>query len=271
LNRMEIEFLKAIDWNLKVDPDEYGKVMTFLEKQVAVGEGRGRGWFTYSELSSLLPSCYLGTLWPLIYQHCVKAILLACLTYAALLTTVITTSIVAPSVLSITKTYVSNIIAMSTTTHRQLPIHIPISMRTYQTQDSSLSLPTSNVLYEEDLELELDLLDSNDTSFGFQQDPYEDLMSHYISLPPSHGAKTDGEGNTFDWKKTMQVESNYKYRNKDNRSRSTFHLLLPFLTSITGSGKIGLNPHTTTTTSSFTDFLSNSDLCRHKLVSLMAN
>jgi len=212
LNKMEIEFLLAIDWNLKVDPDEYGKAMDWLEKQVAHGEGSGRGWFTYSELSSLLPSCYLATVWPLIYQHCVKAILLACLTYAALLTTVITTSIMGPSVLSLTKNYVSNIIAISTITHHH---RLPIPVRTYHTQDST-PLSTSNDLYEEDFELDLDL-NSNDTIFGFQ-DHHHDVMNHYISLPPPPHNSKDNEADKDD----EEINNNYNYRNKANRSRSTF-------------------------------------------------
>lgn len=55
-----------------MDPDEYTKVLEWLEREVSLGEGKARGWFTYTEVTTLL-SFHL--LWPTIYQHCVKVML----------------------------------------------------------------------------------------------------------------------------------------------------------------------------------------------------
>lgn len=53
---MELEFLSALDWKVYVSNEEFFKKVETIEKKLACRQGLGRGWFTYMELDSLLPS-----------------------------------------------------------------------------------------------------------------------------------------------------------------------------------------------------------------------
>ncbi|XP_075789062.1 protein CNPPD1 [Pelodiscus sinensis] len=54
LNRLEMNFLRAIDWSLYTDPKELFDVLSWLEGRVAKKQGTQRGWFTYTDLCVLL-------------------------------------------------------------------------------------------------------------------------------------------------------------------------------------------------------------------------
>ncbi|XP_039253954.2 uncharacterized protein LOC120331004 [Styela clava] len=54
VNKLEREFLGAIDWNLYVKPHEFSSMLTIAETDVALSNGCERGWLTYSDLRSLL-------------------------------------------------------------------------------------------------------------------------------------------------------------------------------------------------------------------------
>merc|ERR1711981_949622 len=54
LNRLELEFLLAIDWNIYASPDDYELTTQKLEWAVAAKEVRNRGgWTTYTDLNVL--------------------------------------------------------------------------------------------------------------------------------------------------------------------------------------------------------------------------
>ncbi|KAM5124844.1 protein CNPPD1 [Mantella aurantiaca] len=54
VNTLEMNFLRAIDWGLYTHPGEFFHVLRWLEGRVAEQQGMKRGWFTYTDLSSLL-------------------------------------------------------------------------------------------------------------------------------------------------------------------------------------------------------------------------
>lgn len=54
LNRLEKEFLNAIEWKVFVKVDDFWKKLHMLETKVALSEGKKRGWFSYTELEKLL-------------------------------------------------------------------------------------------------------------------------------------------------------------------------------------------------------------------------
>ncbi|XP_021968178.1 uncharacterized protein LOC110863231 [Folsomia candida] len=173
LNRMELQFLTAIDWRVKVDPDEYTKVLEWLEREVSLGEGKARGWFTYTEVTTLL-SFHL--LWPTIYQHCVKVITAACMTYATLLATLVTTSILGPHIFILSKSCLNT---LTTTGHSYQPCAATnSSSNSFQTLDHYRDYPQAtdeqqNMIDEEELtnlnqaEVQLEL-----SLFNFENETY---------------------------------------------------------------------------------------------------
>lgn len=56
LLRTELEFLAALDWKVYVSNEEFFEKVASIEKKLARRQGLARGWFTYMELDSLLPS-----------------------------------------------------------------------------------------------------------------------------------------------------------------------------------------------------------------------
>lgn len=53
---MELEFLSALDWKVYVSNEEFFEKVAAIEQKLARRQGLTRGWFTYMELDSLLPS-----------------------------------------------------------------------------------------------------------------------------------------------------------------------------------------------------------------------
>lgn len=56
MNRLEREFLDAIDWNVYVEPGEFLKFCSQIETRIAFKHGMQRGWFSYTDLSQFLSS-----------------------------------------------------------------------------------------------------------------------------------------------------------------------------------------------------------------------
>ncbi|XP_034950291.1 protein CNPPD1 [Chelonus insularis] len=54
MNRIEKEFLHAINWSIYVHDEEFWNRLKKLEECIAYKEARKRGWFSYAELSCLM-------------------------------------------------------------------------------------------------------------------------------------------------------------------------------------------------------------------------
>ncbi|XP_008217663.1 protein CNPPD1 [Nasonia vitripennis] len=91
MNRLEKDFLKAINWTVYVHNQDFWERLQRLEKDIAYKEARKRGWFSYTELNTLLDSMHLAALLNTILS--VSSICIA--TYAAGLITLLGSALVA--------------------------------------------------------------------------------------------------------------------------------------------------------------------------------
>uniref|UniRef100_UPI00398EEE31 protein CNPPD1 n=1 Tax=Pristiophorus japonicus TaxID=55135 RepID=UPI00398EEE31 len=72
VNTLEMNFLRAIDWNLYVNTQEFFELLSRLEGRVAESQGLKRGWFTYTDLCVLLEQALWQQAFTELYQHVVK-------------------------------------------------------------------------------------------------------------------------------------------------------------------------------------------------------
>lgn len=50
INKLERDFLKAVDWQLFVHQQEFEEMLHLVEKRIALQQGIKRGWFSYTDL-----------------------------------------------------------------------------------------------------------------------------------------------------------------------------------------------------------------------------
>ncbi|XP_037135370.1 protein CNPPD1 [Syngnathus acus] len=72
VNKLEMNFLKAIDWSLFTGSKEFLDALSQLESRIAVHQGMMRGWFTYTDLCVLLEQSAWSQTLAAIYQHFIK-------------------------------------------------------------------------------------------------------------------------------------------------------------------------------------------------------
>ncbi|XP_023941113.2 protein CNPPD1 [Bicyclus anynana] len=60
LNKLEVDFLNAIDWNVFVSEKSFEAGLAWLERQVALRQARARGFFTYSDLAAASDTALLA-------------------------------------------------------------------------------------------------------------------------------------------------------------------------------------------------------------------
>ena len=97
LNRLELDFLIAMDWDLHVQPALFFEKLAVIELLVTWKQTQLRstaGGYTYQELLSLERGCFE---WNLITEHVIKTIALTFLTYSVVLVAVLSASLVAGS------------------------------------------------------------------------------------------------------------------------------------------------------------------------------
>ncbi|KAL8565065.1 hypothetical protein ACOMHN_005268 [Nucella lapillus] len=54
INKMELDFLDALEWELFIREEDFEQAMLSIEKSIAMREGQRRGWFSYTDLCVLL-------------------------------------------------------------------------------------------------------------------------------------------------------------------------------------------------------------------------
>jgi hypothetical protein len=91
LNKLELKFLTAIDWNIYVSPEDYEATAQKLEWAVANREVAERGWTTYTDLIVLSRHLRLIKLWELLYEYTIKVTTVCAVAYAASLMTMVGT------------------------------------------------------------------------------------------------------------------------------------------------------------------------------------
>jgi len=93
LNRLEIEFLSAIDWNVYVSPNDYELTTQKLEWAVATKEVENRPgtWTTYTDINVLSRNLELIKVWHVFYEYTIKVTAVCAFAYAASVMTMIGT------------------------------------------------------------------------------------------------------------------------------------------------------------------------------------
>ncbi len=73
VNKLELQFLDAMDWRVNVSLEEYNRVLKSVEEKLAVDQGNIRGWFTYTELERLSATLFAwNSIWPTVYSYAVQ-------------------------------------------------------------------------------------------------------------------------------------------------------------------------------------------------------
>ncbi|XP_058797885.1 protein CNPPD1 [Phymastichus coffea] len=167
INKLEKEFLEAINWCVFVHSQDFWERLQRLERDIAYKEAQKRGWFSYTELNSLLDSIHL-------------------------------TSVVNP-VLSISSicmaTYAAGLVALLGST--VFATHLPIVLRK-QTQSTCMSSlvdrPCSNddSCTELDQQIENILLDSISNDAEVCNESHVEI---YIYMKSNY----TNTGNEWDW------------------------------------------------------------------------
>uniref|UniRef100_A0A1L8D9H9 Protein CNPPD1 n=1 Tax=Nyssomyia neivai TaxID=330878 RepID=A0A1L8D9H9_9DIPT len=55
LKKIELELLKALDWKIYISHDTFFRKLCMIENLLAQQQGKLRGWFTYTEITRLMP------------------------------------------------------------------------------------------------------------------------------------------------------------------------------------------------------------------------
>ncbi|XP_013777965.1 protein CNPPD1-like [Limulus polyphemus] len=89
LNRIEREFLTAIDWNVFVQPSQFFQVLKGIETEIASKEILKRGWLTYTDVEVLLKTIAMDQWLALLMERVVKVVVVSTVTYTAAVLTLI--------------------------------------------------------------------------------------------------------------------------------------------------------------------------------------
>jgi len=82
-NRLEIEFLSAIDWRVNVPTEDFQSALYRIEQEIAYREMSRRGWASYSDLVVLSQNPAVDKLWRLLTETSVKLTSVCMAAYAA--------------------------------------------------------------------------------------------------------------------------------------------------------------------------------------------
>merc|ERR1739838_875716 len=96
LKKLEAQFLHALDWRALVTAQEFQQMLNYMEARVALRNGRERGWFTYTDLNSLLNSKSITENMFNICTLFVQSITLLTIVYCSILMVCIGTMLLTP-------------------------------------------------------------------------------------------------------------------------------------------------------------------------------
>ena len=71
-NKLELEFLVAIDWNVFVTVEDFQLMTSKLETAVVTRQVSSRGWTTYTDLLVLSRNLQMQKLWTLLAECTIK-------------------------------------------------------------------------------------------------------------------------------------------------------------------------------------------------------
>ncbi|KAG8262794.1 protein CNPPD1 [Homalodisca vitripennis] len=117
MNRLEREFLNAIDWEVYVSEQAFWARLNTLEAELALREGTRRGWFSYTELSQLVHAMELVSL-----AHTLITVSAVCLTsYTASVLAMVGSTIVVNQLPGVTTSLMTSTLAPVCVTLSPLP------------------------------------------------------------------------------------------------------------------------------------------------------
>jgi len=161
LNKLEMQFLSAIDWRIYVDNKEYDTAVEKIESSIAVRALCDRGWSSYSDLSVLCgaSSPYLGSsLLSLLLRSSLQMTCVCLTAYAASFLTMLSTVALlsrTPLGPQAVTTSISTLMSSTTSTSAPEPITVPDypdiqEMETIQglVPENTLETENESVLYK---------------------------------------------------------------------------------------------------------------------------
>lgn len=139
INSFERDFLQAIDWEVFVSEQAFWKRLCQMERDIALKEGKRRGWFSYTDLENLLDTVDLAAL-----AQAVLTVSAVCLTsYTASVLTIIGSAFI---VSQIPGTPISTSILSSTSNLPSLPLPQEMPIINPVDHPQSRALPSVDVL-----------------------------------------------------------------------------------------------------------------------------
>ncbi|XP_054257774.1 protein CNPPD1 [Macrosteles quadrilineatus] len=144
MNQLEREFLNAINWEVYVSESMFWERLRSLESMLAVREGRSRGWFSYTELATLIHASELVNL-----AHTLITVSAVCLTSYTASVLVMVGSTIATNQMSCIATSLMS--ASTTTSHTTY--HLP-SLTDFNCAPAPTTLTNQSVDLPTNLDLE---------------------------------------------------------------------------------------------------------------------
>jgi len=91
-NRLEVEFLSAIDWRVNVPASDFDSTLETIEKEIAFRQMTDRGWASYTDLCVLSHNPQVEQLWKMLTETSIKVTAVCMAAYAASLLTLLGTA-----------------------------------------------------------------------------------------------------------------------------------------------------------------------------------
>jgi len=244
LNKLEINFLSAMDWRVFVKKEEFVGVVETVEEDIALKQVTERGWATYTELTTLTRSLALQDLLQLCGLLTIKMTAVCMAAYAAGFISLLGTTAVlertpaGPSgVSSSVKTLASCLASPDQDSPADLPADLPADileasphsritaadLLTASLLVTSLSASVSPLVPDEDLETNRD----NDRERDGTNSTDEITTNYTRSLWLSEVSRDVGTNLKYDF----NPESRFPHRNRNNHLMSASHTLSFYLGS----------------------------------------
>jgi len=182
LNKLEREFLSAIDWSLFVDEEDFSETLSQIECKVARRESLKRGWLTYTDVNILAQHKLLLDSWRLVVDYLVNVSVTCMAAYLASFATLIGSALVATNL-------------PWNTNYSPVPV---VTNPIINIQPSSIVvLPNQNIGDSIDVEPEIETLIKNGTPVPSQILPYDVPVDNPNNTSPPfvmfHGFLSPGQ------------------------------------------------------------------------------
>lgn len=104
LNQLEINFLSSLDWNVKVELEEFMATLDRVELALSCQESQRRHWMTYTEIHSISAGLSWESLWPMLYTYLIQVVTIASIGYVCIVMTLMTSYVITPQLVGFSQT-----------------------------------------------------------------------------------------------------------------------------------------------------------------------